>query len=137
MNNLAAAIGVSQLESAEDVVARHRANGRFYDEALTDVSGIELLSRSGDSVSGYWVYTLLADERDALMAHLKQSGIGCSRLHLRNDAYSAFGDGLADLPGVREFSARRLCIPCGWWVGDADRERIAEQIDAWARRSSG
>ena len=137
MTNLAAAIGLAQLESAEEVVTQHRANGRFYDDALADIGGVDLIRRRDDSVSGYWVYTLLADERDALMAHLKESGIGCSRLHLRNDLYSAFGSGPANLPGVREFSARRLCIPSGWWVGDADRERIAGQIDAWARRSTG
>lgn len=136
LNNLAAAIGIAQLESADEVVARHRANGRFYDEALAGVPGIDLIQRRSDSVSGYWVYTLLAEERDALMAHLKDRGIGCSRLHLRNDLYSAFGDGPADLPGVREFSARRLCIPCGWWVGDEDRERIVREIDGWARRSA-
>jgi perosamine synthetase len=130
LNNLAAAIGIAQLRTAEEVVERHRANGAYYDEALADVSGIELIRRRPESASAYWVYTLLADDRDALLRHLKDAGIGCSRLHLRNDVYTAFGTGPVDYPGVADFSARRLCIPSGWWVSDDDRERIVDTIIA-------
>jgi perosamine synthetase len=128
LNNLAAAIGIAQLRTAEEVVDRHRANGAFYDQALAGISGIELIRRRPDSASAYWVYTLLAQDREALLRRLKNAGIGCSRLHLRNDVYSAFGTGRVDYPGVADFSARRLCIPSGWWVSDDDRERIVETI---------
>jgi dTDP-4-amino-4,6-dideoxygalactose transaminase len=132
MNNIDAAIGLAQLDSVGEVIARHRENGTYFDEALADVPGVRLLERRPDAVSGYWVYTLLADDRDGLMARLKEAGIGCSRLHLRNDVYSAFGTGRQPLAGVEEFSAHRLCIPSGWWVGAEERERIVGAVAAAA-----
>jgi perosamine synthetase len=128
LNNLAAAIGIAQLRTAEEVVERHRANGAYYEDALAEVPGIDLMRRRPGTTSAYWVYTLLADDRDVLLRRLKAAGIGCSRLHLRNDVYTAFGTGPVDYPGVANFSARRLCIPSGWWVSDDDRERIVETI---------
>ena len=50
------------------------------------------------------------------------------RLHLRNDGYACFGGAPQDLPGVAEFDAGNVGIPCGWWVGAAERERIVECI---------
>jgi dTDP-4-amino-4,6-dideoxygalactose transaminase len=64
------------------------------------------------------------------MSELKSSGIQASKVHLRNDIYGCFGTGAADLPGVREFSARTLSIPCGWWVTPEDAERIVQTIMA-------
>jgi dTDP-4-amino-4,6-dideoxygalactose transaminase len=130
MNNIAASIGLAQLERAPEAIAAHRANGRFYDDALAGIPGIEAISRAENTASGYWVYTLLAERRDDLMRALDDAGIASSRLHLRNDTYSCFATGLADLPGVRDFSARRLCVPCGWWVGEEERERVVERIRA-------
>jgi perosamine synthetase len=132
LSNIGAAIGLAQLESVGDVIERHRENGRYYDRELAGVPGVRLLARRDDAISGYWVYTLLADDREGLMRRLKEAGIGCSRLHLRNDVYTVFGTGRRQLPGVEEFSARRLCIPSGWWVGEEERERVAEAVAAEA-----
>ena len=130
LNNIAAALGLRGLVGFEERLSRHRANADFYDEALRGVPGLQLMRRRPGARGAAWVYTLLADRRDDLLRKLKESGVHASRLHLRNDCYSAFGTGPADLPGVAEFSARRLCLPCGWWVDDADRERVIELIRA-------
>ncbi|HXH34722.1 MAG TPA: DegT/DnrJ/EryC1/StrS family aminotransferase [Plantibacter sp.] len=130
MNNIAAAIGLEQIADIEPAIERHRQNGAFYESKLATVGGIDLIQRLPDAVSGYWVYTLLAERRDDLQRALADAGIRSSKLHLRNDTYSAFGTGLADLPGCAAFSARRLCIPCGWWVTDEDRLRVVERVYA-------
>lgn len=130
LNNIAAAIGLEQIADVEEGIERHRQNGAHYEEALRELDGIDLIRRLPDSISGYWVYTLLAQRRDDLQRALADAGIRSSTLHLRNDVYSAFGKGPADLPGCAAFSASRLCIPCGWWVSDEDRERIVERIRA-------
>jgi dTDP-4-amino-4,6-dideoxygalactose transaminase len=128
MNNIGAAIALSGLGHADEVVARHRANADFYDAAFAG-SRVRGLERLAGDVSASWVYTLRTADRDALRGTLHAAGIAASTLHLRNDVYSAFVTGVADdLPGVNEFAATRLCIPCGWWVGDEDRERIAATV---------
>jgi dTDP-4-amino-4,6-dideoxygalactose transaminase len=130
MNNIAAAIGLEQFAHADAVVQRQRANGRYFDAALAGVGGISLLERRADAVSGYWTYSLRAERRADLMRKLVERGIGCQRLHLRNDRYSAFAQDRRDdaLPGVDLFDRENLSIPCGWWLTQAERERVAACI---------
>jgi dTDP-4-amino-4,6-dideoxygalactose transaminase len=132
MTDIAATIGLEQFDHVEAIVARHQDNGRYFDQALRGVPGLTPLERRGDSVSGYWTYALRAERRDALVRKLHEDGIGCQRLHLRNDRYSCFAASRRDgaLPGVDLFDRENLSIPCGWWVGDEDRERIARCIRA-------
>ena len=128
MNEIAATLGLEQLPHIDTIVARHRANGQYYDAALAGIPGLHLLKRRKDSVSGFWTYALLAERRDDLIFKLHSHGIGAQRLHLRNDGYSCFDGGARQLPGVAEFDAHNFNIPCGWWVGNKERELIAECI---------
>jgi dTDP-4-amino-4,6-dideoxygalactose transaminase len=130
MNNIAATLGLAQLSHAGDVVARQRANGRHYDGALAGIAGLTLLARRADAVSGYWTYSLRAERRADLMRKLQQNGIGCQRLHVRNDRYSCFADARRDdaLPGVDLFDRENLSIPCGWWLTPEEREHIVTCI---------
>lgn len=132
MNNIAATIGLAQFPQVEDIVARQRANGRYYDDALRGIAGIASLERREDTVSGYWTYSLRAERRADLMRKLHQNGIGCQRLHLRNDRYSCFADARRDdaLPGVDVFDRENLSIPCGWWLSSEERKRIVSCIRA-------
>lgn len=132
MNEIAATLGLEQLPHADAIVARHRANGRYYATALAGISGLRLLRRREDSVSGFWTYALCAERRDDLIRKLLSHGIGAQRLHLRNDGYSCFAGEARQLPGVGDFDAQNLSIPCGWWVGDEERECVVDCIrDGW------
>ena len=127
MNNIAATLGLAQFPEVEDIVARQRANGRYYDSALAGVAGLTRLDRRADAVSGYWTYSLRAERRADLMRKLHENGIGCQRLHVRNDRYSCFAGARRDdgaLPGVDLFDRENLSIPCGWWLAREERERI-------------
>jgi len=130
MNNIAATLGLAQFPEAENVVARQRANGRYYDGALAGIAGLSLLARRADAVSGYWTYSLRAERRADLMRKLYETGIGCQRLHVRNDRYSCFASARrdGDLPGVGLFDDENLSIPCGWWLSEEDRARIVASI---------
>lgn len=126
MNEIAATLGLEQLRHADGIVARHRANGKYYDTALNGIPGLHLLKRREDSISGFWTYALCADRRDDLIRKLLSHGIGAQRLHLRNDGYSCYGGAKQQLPGASTFDAQNLSIPCGWWVSDEERERVVE-----------
>ncbi|MBE0614753.1 MAG: DegT/DnrJ/EryC1/StrS family aminotransferase [Burkholderiales bacterium] len=132
MNNIAASIGLTQLPEAAGIVERQRDNGRYYDSALADIAGITPLARRADAVSGYWTYSLRAERRADLMRKLQQDGIGCQRLHVRNDRYSCFAQQRRDdaLPGVDLFDRENLSIPCGWWLTHEERERVVACIRA-------
>jgi dTDP-4-amino-4,6-dideoxygalactose transaminase len=110
------------------IIARHQENGLYFDERLTDVPGVTVLTRPMNSRSAYWVYTFLARGRDHLLKTFRQQGVYASKVHLRNDLYTCFGTDRPALPGVDQFSAYSLSIPCGWWVSEKDRSRIADII---------
>lgn len=130
MNNIAATLGIAQLEHATSLIGRYRDNGQYFDRALANIPGITLLRRRNDSIPAYWTYSLRAERRAGLMRKLHANGIGAQRLHLRNDCYSCFSASRsADaLPGVDLFDRENLSIPCGWWVTAEDRERITACI---------
>ncbi len=128
MNHVAATIGVAQMERLPATIARYQENGRYFDETLADLPGVSVLKKPADSQSAYWVYTFLSSDRDRLLLQLRSEGIHASKVHLRNDRYTAFGSGAEHLPGVEAFSRDCLSIPSGPWVTDDDRERIAEAI---------
>ena len=132
MNELGATLGIEHLNHADWIVARHYSNGAFYDRALAGIPGLHLLNRRSDCNSAYWTYALRVERRDALIRKLHSSGIGAQRLHMRNDAYTCFGSVLRDLPGVATFDAENLSIPCGWWVGEEERQYVVNCIrEGW------
>ena len=125
MNNVNATIGLVQLEYIRPVIERHIANGKYFDAALRGIPGIELCAWDAAAEPSYWFYTVLAERRDQLARRLTELGIGNSLAHKRNDRHSVFAASRCELPGLDRFYDSMLHIPCGWWVGDAERERIA------------
>jgi len=130
MNNVNATIGLVQLEHVGAAIARHVENGRWLDRALRGIPGLALCEWEAGAEPSYWFYTVLAERRDDLARALAARGIGCSMSHRRNDAHSVFAASRRELPGVDAWSSRMLHIPCGWWVGDAERERIVQALRA-------
>jgi len=128
MSQVAATIGVAQMEHINQIITTHQDNGLFYDKALSDIPGVTVLKRPANSCSAYWVYTFLAQDRERLIKRLREEGVHASKVHLRNDIYTCFGPYREDLPGVDCFSEHCLSIPCGWWVSDEDRQFIVSVI---------
>lgn len=135
MNNVAAAIGLSQLPHIEGIIARHRANAATYDTYFGDVThAVRHACRPGPSQSSFWVYTSLLDpkrsklSRDELLRALNTEGIMAGVVHVPNDCYTAFSSFKADLPGVRAFSANQFSLPCGWWLEEDDIHHIARRV---------
>jgi len=110
------------------VLARHIVNGRWFDEALRGIAGLDLCRWDAAAEPSYWFYTVLTDRPDALARTLAEHGIQASKVHRRNDEHPVFADARTDLPGLDRFFSRMLHIPCGWWVSDEDRDRIAGVI---------
>ena len=128
MNNVNATIGLVQLDYIQPVIARHIANGKYFDAALRGIPGIELCAWDAAAEPSYWFYTVLAERRDELARRLTELGIGNSLAHKRNDRHSVFAASRCELPDLDRFYDTMLHLPCGWWVGDAERERIVDAL---------
>jgi perosamine synthetase len=77
MTNVCAAIGVAQLERADEIVAAKRRVATWYRETLSGAP-VDLHGEAADVVHSYWMNSILVREprqRDALRAHLASLGI--------------------------------------------------------------
>lgn len=130
MTDINAAIGLANLNHADDVLARHRANAAYYDGQLASIPGLQLTKRSTDRESSFWIYPMKVRDRDALVRRMGDAGIMVSQVHMRNDVHSCVREYRSVLPGVDQVDKRLVCIPVGWWVSDEDREHIVRVIKA-------
>jgi perosamine synthetase len=128
MNNVAALIGLEQLIIIDEAIKKHKENGRFYDEAFKNIDGIEPGKIYSDSESSYWIYTLLSKKNEEIRQNLEQNGIFASKLHKPNHLHTVFDSVHHILPKLDKFYRELLHIPCGWWVSDSDRNKIAEIV---------
>lgn len=128
MNNVTATMGLLQLTQAQAIVDQHVANGQYFNTALNGVAGLEPAHVLPDTQPSYWLYTLLADDSDDVIARLEASGISASKLHRPNHYHSVFAPYAGSLPGLNAFYQRLVHIPCGWWVDDAARAHIVDAL---------
>jgi perosamine synthetase len=80
LTNLQAALGLAQLERADDLIARRIANADRYDAALRDLPGVTPPPRTPQVRNVFWMYAVvIGDEfgvsRDELMIELGRRGI--------------------------------------------------------------
>ena len=128
MTDISATIGLEQMNHLDEIVGKFNHNGRSYTDSLSQCAGATMIQRDPENFSTYWAYSMLAENRDQLVEKLNNEGVAAGPIHLRNDMYSIFKSSQRDLPNCGDFSARELCLPCGWWVTDEERERICRII---------
>lgn len=134
MNNLAAALGLSQLEHIPHIMGSHRCNAAVYDELFSGHLAVTPNYRTPGAESSHWVYAMQVDpersrlDRDELLKVLNAEGIHAGVVHVPNDDYACFKQYKDELPGVRQFAARQFALPCGWWLNDDDVRHIAQRV---------
>ena len=136
LSNLAAALGVAQLEQLGELLAARRENARAYEAALADLPGIEPAARASWAEPSFWLYTARlsipdAAERDRILDALGSAGIDARpiwsplhRTHLYSDA-PLLGGAVAD----RIFDAA-ISLPSSSTLRPADRERVLDGLAA-------
>tara|TARA_R110002020_G_scaffold382612_1_gene593331 strand:+ start:2003 stop:3196 length:1194 start_codon:yes stop_codon:yes gene_type:complete len=129
MNDISASIGMSNLsEVQENVIDKHKDNGKYYDENLKGIDKVTLLERDVRMESSYWIYSLLVEDKDKFTSHMKKCGIATSQVHERNDIHTCLSDFRVDLPNLDTIKGRLTAIPVGWWVSEEDRQYIVDCI---------
>jgi dTDP-4-amino-4,6-dideoxygalactose transaminase len=132
MNNIAAAIGLSQLPHVDAILAAHRRNAQYYTEALSSHLEVKPLKHAAKCNPSHWVYTLVLQEetldRDRIVQQLVLRGIHAGVVHVPNQDYSAFSKYKGALPGVDQFSSRQFALPCGWWISEDDAQHIVSEL---------
>lgn len=128
MNDIAAAIGLANIELTKSNVEKHRNNAAFYHEALSEHRHISLPRKDKDS--SWWLFTILVPDQALFIKLMKQRGVECSPVHSRNDRHPPLRGYSNSLMGTENFAAYEVAIPVGWWLSKEDREHVVESLKA-------
>lgn len=135
MSNLQAAVGLAQAERGPELVARSRAVGLHYRDALARMPILELQGESPGAVSAYWAFGIVILEsapisRDALASAMEARGVETRRffhpIH-RQPAYAEFGAGVS-CPVADRLGARGLYLPSGPGRSEADADAVVRAV---------
>lgn len=125
MNNVNACVGLVQLKEIDTIVEAYISNGKYLDENLKGIKGVELLNYYQNSEPSYWLYTIKVENRERLIKKFAENGIMASELHKRNDLHTFLNDFPAtQLPNLDSFYSKMLHLPCGWWVTKEDCDKM-------------
>lgn len=128
MTNIAAAIGLAQLERADDFIARKRALAARYAELLRDCP-VTLHQEAPDTVHSHWMVSLLVprpEQRDPLRQRLAAAGVETRpvfypvhtmpmyarsyRKHAVAEDLAWRGMNLPSWPGLSETQLQHICL---------------------------
>jgi perosamine synthetase len=130
MNDIAAAIGLGNLVSFDNVLARHREIAASYRAGLARVAGLTLMEAVPDRQGSYWFYTVLVERREDFVRALKARGIPASVVHRRIDRNAVFGGIRRDLPNQAHFDENQISLPIHSACTDEDIAGVVAAVRA-------
>jgi len=138
MSEVSAAMGLTNLESLEEIVACNRANYRAYGTHLQGIAGIGLLAYDEGHRSNYqYVVTTVGDDaaltRDELVQVLHAENVMARRyfypgVHRMEPYRSYFPHAHLLLPATEQVCRQVLVLPTGTAVGPQDVARVCAII---------
>jgi perosamine synthetase len=128
MNDLAAAIGLGNLEEFALHLKRRREIASIYRAELNAVHGLQFLDYKDDRESSYWLFTVLVERRVDFIKKLKEQGVPVSVAHLRIDRNSVFGRITPYLYNQEKFNNNQVSIPVHDSLTDEDINLIVDTI---------
>ncbi len=130
MNDIAAALGIPQLDSFQNAQARRRELNRTYRSRLGGLDGLELLEERPDRESACWLFTLRVQRRTDFIRALRSRGVEAAVWHRRIDAHTIFGGIRSDLSHLAEFDATQVSIPMRATLTEEDVETVLTAVEA-------
>ena len=136
LTNLAAGLGLAQLERLDEFVARKHAIAARYDEALAG-TGLVLPPRVEGYDATYWLYSVLMPEgdargRDEFLTHLNGLGVGARALWRPLHAQPPFAQARTLGGAVGDgFFTRGVSLPCATELTEADQQRVIDAVLAF------
>ena len=137
LSDLAAALGVAQVEQLDSILARREAVAGLYEEGLAGVGGVATPTPGRGSERRSWfVYPVRLDpaiDRDATIAALAERGIAskaylpCIHLfpHLRELGWRE-----GQFPVAEAAAAESLALPFFTSLGEGEVERVCQELAA-------
>jgi dTDP-4-amino-4,6-dideoxygalactose transaminase len=138
LDALQAAVLLAKFPHLSDWSARRRANAAYYCEALADVPGVRMPVIDTANECIFNQFTLRAERRDALQAHLKDRGIGTAiyyplPLHLQ-PCFAYLGYKAGAFPASERAASVVLSLPIYPELTCAQLDEVIGAIRAFYQR---
>ena len=130
MNDLAAAVGLGNLEDFESNLNRGRKTADKYISEFKNIDGLTLLNYKNDCKSAYWLFTMLVERREDFIKALASRGVPASVVHLRIDKNSVFGGLRKDLQNMDKFNEKQVAVPIHAGLTDDDIDLVINSVTA-------
>ena len=138
LSDIAAALGLAQVERLDEILALRRDVAARYGELLEGIDGVELPCADDAAHRRSWfVYVVVLpdnDTRERVIAHFEREQIGFNRylpsIHLQPYMRERYGfrDGMC--PVSEDLSGRTLALPFFTGLDRDAQERVAEALAA-------
>ena len=128
MNDVAAAIGLGNLEGFQKTLQRRQTIGTIYRQKLAAVPVLSLLDYQDDRTHAYWIFTVMVERREDFVRKMSERGIPTSVVDLRIDRNPIFGGQREELVNQAWFNDRQIAIPLHDALTEADVHTVIEAI---------
>ena len=134
LTNVAAALGVAQLEELDRLLGARRANAAQYDAAIATIDGLRPAPRAAWADPSFWLYTAAlerpdADRRDRILAGLGEVGIEARPIWRPIHQVRRYADA-ARLAGqvADDIFDAAFCLPSSSNLTEADLDRVTDAL---------
>jgi perosamine synthetase len=148
MSSMQAALGLAQVERAEELVGRKREIFGWYQDALAGIPGISLNATLPGTTNSYWMSTIVLDEslelpKEEFGRRLAERGVDTRPFFHPLSSIPAYGDcEEAEKARFRNVASYRLSpcgvnLPCGLSLTQSQASFVCDQVRAVLTESAG
>ena len=132
LDTLQAAVVLAKLGFFEEEVEKRQAAAQAYNQALAGLDGLETPALLEGNTSIWAQYTIKADRRDELAAHLKAAGIPFA-IHYsiplnRQPAFQGAGPPAQELPVAEDLCGRVISLPMHPYLTEAEQNQVVAAL---------
>ena len=135
MDEMSAALGVSQMGRIDEMLARRERVARMYTERLAMMAGVEAPRPVAGGKRSWFVYVVTLEEgldRDLTMQRMAKEGIPTrgyfSPIHTQPYIRKLFGDLEGTLPVTEALAKRTLALPFHNHMTEPEIERVLDSL---------
>jgi perosamine synthetase len=133
MTNVAAAIGLAQLESLDHHLADRRRVGDAYDSLLADCDLLQLPTTRPGYTNVRWLYTVVVDERcrlsrDEIMSAMDAEGIETRPVFYPMHHLPPYLDTTTPMPVAERLSAQGISLPTHGYLTESQTQFVATTL---------
>ena len=125
-----AVIGIEQMKKLPVRVHRKKEMGRLYERLLSGIAEAEVLPVNYNTTPP-WFFDILCENRNGLMAYLKEKGIGTRAFYPPLHSEPVYGYNEQSFPVTEEISSKGLWLPSGIAITDEQIKYVCSEIEKY------